>query len=213
MGEKTIKSTETYTSWELGSAEAYVMRGKGLWTCSWFHQILSTAVPTRGTIKIVQVTKFLSLGNDNMGSYFQYLEFWKYLANTAWLHGRLQAKVYQVKLSSQSIQAGKVLGRPLHFINKGHCIPGKWFVRRHTIGFFGREAIYSKSSHPIVSVGSAHPSHPSQTWTSPGVPGTMPATSGRPECLWYAKLGEYRRWMTHGLLPAGAPKRVRVPWH
>lgn len=51
----------------------------------------------RGTIKIVQITKFLSLGNDNIGSYFQYLEL------TAWLHGRLQPKAYQIKLSSQII--------------------------------------------------------------------------------------------------------------
>lgn len=66
---------------------------------------------TRGTIKIMQTAKFLSLGNDDTGSYFQYLEF------TAQVHGSLQSKAYQIKSFSQGIRAGKVV-RPILSLHK-----------------------------------------------------------------------------------------------
>lgn len=74
---------ESYTFWELGSIE-FMWEGERAYGHI-YDSIISSQpqLPIRGTIKIVQITKFVFLGNDDIGSYFQYLEL------TAWLHGSL----------------------------------------------------------------------------------------------------------------------------
>ena len=103
--------------------------------------------------------------------------------------------VYIPKLISENylhvvLVLGRSLRKPLHLINRGHCIPEKWFVQRfldkkpHLLSL----KIHESSSHPHVSVGSIQPSQCINRHKKHWCSGSTPASWGGSEGLWYAQL-------------------------